>query len=188
MSEPALQYDFISEEEYLFGEELTEISHEYLDGRVYAMSVPTDTHGEIAGSVFAALSPLLAGKRCRPWFGNMRVRIGFPKVVFYIPDVLVACDDPPRDARFREQPLAIWEVISESTKAIDRREKLQAYTTLPTLRHYFIAQQERMEVTHVRREGPGWKEFVFSKADQRLEVPEIGFGITLADMYAEAGL
>lgn len=189
MSEPLLKNEFITEEEYLSGEELTEIPHEYVEGRVFAMSVPTDTHGEISGSLFSALHEHLKGKRCRPWMGNMRVRIAFlNRTIHYIPDVLVACDDPPRDARFREEPLAIFEVVSKSSEATDQREKLLAYTTLPTLQHYFIVRQDRMEIAHIRREGEGWAEFTLTKPDQEIEIPEVGFRLSMQAIYAAAGL
>jgi Uma2 family endonuclease len=188
MGQPALRNQFLTEEEYFSGEELTEEPHEYIDGAVYAMSVPTDTHGVIQQNLGSTLHQHLRGKKCRAWMGNMRVRIGFPKVVHYIPDVLVACDDPPRDPRFREEPLAIFEVLSESTKAIDLREKRFAYTTLPTLRHYFVVRQDRVEITLFRRAGAGWEEFVFTERDQELEIPELGFRIPVTEVYAATGL
>jgi Uma2 family endonuclease len=189
MGTPALKSEFITEEEYLAGEELTEVAHEYIEGRVYAMSVPTDTHGEIAGTVFRRLGDHLQGKKCRPWMGNMRLRIAFlNRTVHYIPDVLVACDDPPRDRRFREQPLAIFEVLSKSTEATDQREKLLAYTTLPSLRHYFIVRQDRMEIAHIRRTDSGWEELTYTKPEQEIEVPEIDFRISLSEVFAAAAL
>ena len=189
MSEAALKKEFITEEEYFANEELTESSHEYLDGRVHAMSVPTDTHGIIAQNNYAALHGHLRGKTCRPWMGNMRVRIAFlNRTIHYIPDVLIACDAPPRDRRFREQPLAIFEVLSKSTESIDQREKLLAYTTLASLRHYFIVRQDRIEITHFRRGETGWEEFTFTKLDQVLEIPEIEFRILVSEGYASAGL
>lgn len=189
MGHAALKNEFLTEEEYLSGEELTEEPHEYLDGRVHAMAVPTDTHGVIAQNIGSALHFFLRGKRCSAWMGNMRVRIAMlNRTIHYIPDVLVACDDPPRDRRFREQPLAIFEVISESTEAIDQREKLFAYTTLPTLRHYFIVQQERMEIAHVRRTETGWEEFAYSDPEHVIEIPEIEFRMNVTEVYAAAGL
>jgi len=185
MNEAVLKQEFISEEDYLAGEELTEIAHEYVEGRVFAMSVPTDTHGEISGNIYAPLHAHLRGKRCRAWMGNMRLRIAFLKrTIHYIPDVLVACDDPPRDRRFREQPLAIFEVLSKTTEAIDQREKLLAYTTLPTLRHYFILRQDRIEISHVKRGDAGWEEFILSGATQELVIPEIDFRLSLAAIYS----
>jgi len=189
MGEAALKHEYISEEDYLAGEELTEVAHEYVEGRVHAMSVPTDTHGVISANIFTSLHTLLRGKRCTAWMGNMRVRIAFlNRTIHYIPDVLVACDDPPRDRRFREQPLAIFEVASQSTAATDQREKLLAYTTIPSLRHYFILQQDRVEIAHIRRTATGWEEFSYSKPAQELEIPEIEFRISVADVYASAGL
>jgi len=188
MGEAAVITEFITEEEYLTGEELTEEKHEYIDGCVYAMSVPTDTHGTISQNLGTALHHLLRGKKCRAWIGTMRVRIAFPRVIHYIPDVLVTCDEPPRDRRFREQPVAIWEVLSKSSEAIDTREKRHAYTTLPTLRHYFMVRQDRVEVKQLRRSGPGWEEWTFTKLDQEIEVPEISFRIALSEIYADSGL
>jgi Uma2 family endonuclease len=136
MGQTAHKRVLISEDEYLLAEERTEVGHEYLDGGLFALAAETDTHGKIAGSTFIALHTHLEGKKCRAWTGNMRVRIAFLKrTIHYIPDVLIACDDPPRDRRFREQPLAIFEVISESTEATDQREKLLACTTRPSFRY-----------------------------------------------------
>ena len=189
MGEAALKNEFITEEGYLSGEQFTEVAHEYVEGHVHAMAVPTDTHGEIAGKLYRKLGDHLDGKKCRAWMGNMRVRIAFlNRTIHYIPDVLIACDDPPRDRRFREQPLAIFEVISESTEATDQREKLLAYTTMPTLRHYFIVRQDRMEIAHIRRTDTGWEEFTYASPGLELEIPEIDFRIAVGAVYSEAGL
>ena len=189
MTQAPIKKLFITEEEYFASEELTEVGHEYVWGRVYAMPVPTDTHGEIAQSILVALHDCLRGKARRAWMGNMRVRIAFlNRTIHYIPDVLVACDDPPRDRRFREQPLAIFEVLSKTTEAIDQREKLLAYTTLVSLRHYFIVRQDRLEITHIRRGESGWEEFTLTKPDQEIEIPEIEFQIAVSEIYAATGL
>jgi Uma2 family endonuclease len=188
MGDAALKNDFLTEEEYLAGEELTEVWHEYVGGRVFAMSVPTDTHGEISGGIYSALFAHLVGKTCRPWMGNMRVRIAFlDRTIHYIPDVMVACDEAPRDRRFREAPLAIFEVVSESSEAIDQREKRLAYTMLPTLRHYFIVQQDRMEIAHVRRVGQDWEEFTLKSPEHAVEIPELDFTLSLATVYSAVG-
>jgi Uma2 family endonuclease len=188
VGEPARKNEFITEEEYLAGEEPTEVAHEYIDGRVHAMSVPTDKHGFISANLFSALRAILQGKNRTAWMGNMRLRIAcLDRPIHSIPDVLVACDHPPRDRRFREQPLAIVEVISQSSEKTDLREKLLAYTALSMLRHYFIVRQDRMEIAHIRRVGERWEEFTFSKPDQEIEIPEIAFRLSVADVYESAG-
>jgi len=40
--------DLISPDEYLEGERLAEVRHEYVDGRVYAMAGTSDDHNRIA--------------------------------------------------------------------------------------------------------------------------------------------
>ena len=119
----------------------------------------------------------------------MRVRLAFlNRTIHYNPDVLVACDNPPRDRRFREQPLAIFEVLSKSTESTDQREKLLAYTTLVSLRHYFIVRQECIEITHIRRGDAGCEEFTLTKPDQEIEIPEIEFRLAVGEVYAGTGL
>ena len=44
----------ISEQEYLDGELLSEVKHEFIDGSVYAMAEASADHGRIAGNLFAA--------------------------------------------------------------------------------------------------------------------------------------
>ena len=46
--------DVISEEEYLQGEAVSDIKHEYIDGYVYAMSGAKAAHNRIAGNIHAA--------------------------------------------------------------------------------------------------------------------------------------
>ncbi|MFZ4765791.1 MAG: Uma2 family endonuclease [Roseimicrobium sp.] len=103
-----------------------ETHFEFVDGRIYALATPTDTHRYISGAIFAALFEHLKGKRpCRVFKGDMKLRISFPqRKAHCIPDVMVACDPEPRDRRYREEPLLLVEVLSESTRGTDEREKL----------------------------------------------------------------
>ena len=43
------------EYQYLRLESTSDIKHEYIDGKVYAMAGATDTHVTIAGNIFALL-------------------------------------------------------------------------------------------------------------------------------------
>ncbi len=48
-------------EEYLAGEQTSEIKHEYLDGQIYAMAGNSDVHNLIVGNLFALLHGELRG-------------------------------------------------------------------------------------------------------------------------------
>ena len=45
----------ISVEEYLKGEKISPVRHEYIEGEVYAMAGTSDNHSRIAGNIYVAL-------------------------------------------------------------------------------------------------------------------------------------
>ena len=179
-----------TEEEYLAGTGLDlELRYEYVRGRVYAMATPSAAHAEISSNIFVPLHTLLKGKPCRAYKGEMALRINFlGKPAFYIPDVMIACDAHPKSSNFREEPLVLAEVMSPSTTGNDLREKLLAYTAIPSLRHYLIINQEKAEVFHYQRGGTGWTELTLTAGDDRIVLPELDFSLTMAGLYVESGI
>jgi len=61
--------------EYLEGEQVSDIRHEYVDGQVYAMSGGTNNHAKIAGNAFGALWNALRGSPCRPFGAGTKIRV-----------------------------------------------------------------------------------------------------------------
>jgi len=64
--------------------------HELVDGWLYAMVSETLRHERIALNLAAALSAHLAGGACRPYKGDLKLRLGDG---FHYPDTIVRCDD-----------------------------------------------------------------------------------------------
>ena len=178
---------FYTEEEFLAGkDQLPDASYEFVDGRIYAMSYASDKHEFVAGNIFARLHGHLRGKKCRAFKGGMLVRLKMlGRVINYLPDVMVACDERTGNRLYREEPLAIFEVLSPSTQAIDQREKLLAYGTIPSLRHYIILHQDRIALMHMKRSGETWEETFVTDPEAPVELPEIGFSMRVADIYDE---
>lgn len=92
----------------------------------------------------------------------MKLRVGPDG---YYPDVMVACGEPP-DERFETAPCLLVEILSPSTHVIDRREKLAAYTRIPSMRTYVIADPDtpRLEV-HRRHDDDHWTQAVLGAGD-----------------------
>src|SRR5436190_24158707 len=158
----AIKSEFISVEDYLAGEETSEIKHEYVGGVVYAMAGASKQHNLIALNIYTALRQRLRGG-CRAFVSDVKVRIEtLGDEVFYYPDVMVACD--PRDAHrlFSQYPRILIEVSSESTERLDRNEKRLAYQTIETIEGYLIVAQGRIQVTVFRRANK-WNPEVFPK-------------------------
>ena len=59
---PAKKYDLISEQEYLNGELLSEIRHEYIDGAIYALVGRTFNHARLVGNFARKIGNHLEGK------------------------------------------------------------------------------------------------------------------------------
>ncbi len=53
---------FITIEDYLAGEEISDIKHEYIGGTVHAMAGASNRHNTIAGNRFASLHGLTSRK------------------------------------------------------------------------------------------------------------------------------
>ena len=184
---PKIEAD-LTPEEYIAGELLSEVRHEYISGRVYAMAGASENHNYIAGNFFAELHVHLRGKKCAPFMNDMKARIRDARdESYYYPDVMVNCDPAGQQTYFCNTPALIVEVLTPSTEAIDRREKLTAYRRIPSLHTYILAEQERREVTVYRRLPEGWEKTILTGADT-LTVPELEFSTTLNAIYARTGL
>lgn len=182
-----------TEEEYLAGVGLDpNVRYEYVRGKVYAMATASGAHAEISSSLFVPLYQHLRGKPCRVFKGEMSVRINFlGKPAFYVPDIMVACDDKPSSINFREEPLILVEVMSPSTTYVDLREKLLAYTPIPTLRHYLVLSQAKIEIHHWHRTGEIWDDSslrLLTSPEEVVHLPELDFSITVREIYENAGL
>ena len=112
----------ISEQEYLDGEFISDIKHEYIDGQVYAMAGAHRHHVLLADNMNSMLWQHLRAKPCQPYSSDMKVKIG--KNYFY-PDVLVDCTD--FEGYFTETPTIIVEVLSNSTRQHDKTFKRDLY-------------------------------------------------------------
>ena len=149
-----------SVEDYLAGEKISPVKHEYVEGEVYAMAGSSDTHNMIAGDIYAALLVHLRNSKCQPFFGDIKVRV--TSKVYYYPDVLVSCEENPEDAHFRNSPILIIEVTSPSTKHIDRREKLLFYQQMPSVQEYAVIDQHKIKIEiHRRQPNGGWITYYF---------------------------
>ncbi len=168
--------------EYLEGEIKAELRHEYVAGTAYAMGGASSAHNIVSGNLFAALHRHLRGGPCRVFMADMKLRIRQAgDESYYYPDVMVACH-PEDDARyFREQPILIAEVLSESTESIDRREKRLIYPRIPSLEAYLILEQAR-PAAELHRRADGWAAF-YLQAPDTLTLDCLHFSLPLAELY-----
>ncbi len=172
----------ISVEEYLDGEEISDVKYEYFDGEVYAMAGTSQNHNRIARNIVNALSNHLQDSPCEPYIENVKVRAA--EDVFYYPDVLVTCEGEFKNKYFCEEPVLIVKVISPSTEQIDRREKLRAYQQMPSVIEYVIIEQEKIWVeTHRRQANGSWITYFYSRNDTEFALESVGLTLQLSEVY-----
>jgi Uma2 family endonuclease len=180
-----VQDERLTPAQYLEIERRSEIKHEYIDGRMYAMSGANEPHVTIAVNIATSLKNQMRGRDCRVYMADMRVKID-PSGRYTYPDLAAVCGE----RRFEDaevdtllNPSVIVEVLSDSTQAYDRGEKFDHYRKIESLREYVLVTQNSMRVDHyVLRDGQ-WVFSALTTAEERLAMPSIGCEISLADIY-----
>ncbi len=186
MSSPA-PTRLITVEDYLAGEAVSPIRHEYVAGEVFAMAGATEEHATIALNLAALLRAHVRGGPCRVYIADMKLRVATANAFFY-PDVFVTCD--PADAAeplTKHHPRVICEVLSESTEAYDRGGKFAAYRGLESLSEYLLIDSRRRTVEVFRRQPDGWL-LAPVPPDGRLGLASIGFDCALDALYEDVVL
>ena len=182
--EAAVAQPFISVEEYLDGEPSSLVRHEYVGGAVYAMAGASKDHNQICENLWSTIDAHLgAPSLCRVFASDLKVRLLIScEDIFYYPDVMVACDPRDTDPHSVYFPKLIIEVLSPSTEQTDRREKLLAYRTIPSLDEYVMVAQDRIEVTLFRR-ADAWQPARFGRLDQAVRLASLDLDLPVAAIY-----
>jgi Uma2 family endonuclease len=174
----------VSVEDYLAGELVSEVKHEYLGGYVYAMAGARNVHNRIATNVLGVLHAKLRGKTCQPYNSDTKIRVNLPTHVrFYYPDVSVVCDSNPPDDSYQDQPVVVVEILSNKTRRIDHGEKKDSYLNLPTLSVYLLIEQDFPAVIVYRRTDQGFIQETYTEWDAAVSLAEIAADLSLAEIY-----
>ena len=184
-----------SVEEYLALERSTQERHTYLDGHIFKMSGESEAHGDICVNVIAELRTQLRRTPCRVWTKDAKIRSGpqrpkpgSRKGLFSYPDIVVVCGerqylDEHRDVLLN--PTVIIEVLSPSTEAFDRNEKLRRFRLyLPTLVDYVLIEQNAPAIVHYRRQTDGlWVVAFADGLDSSVYLASINCQLSLEEVY-----
>ena len=176
----AKKSDPITVEEYLNGELISEVKHEYVDGQVYAMAGASVNHNTISGNVFSAFHLHLKNSFCRAFASDMKVKTSVGN--YRYPDVLAVCDnDFIENNHVTQTPVILVEVISRSTRKIDERDKFLEYINIPTLKEYVIVEQDVVDIT-VYRKSDDWHSKHYFLGDE-IHFESIDLILSVEDIY-----
>ncbi|MEM6654468.1 MAG: Uma2 family endonuclease [Planctomycetota bacterium] len=177
-------------EEYLALEAQSDVRHEYYDGELFAMAGGTLTHSLIKVNAGSAMSALLRERGCLVCNSDMMVFC--PTGLRTYPDLSIVCERP-RCEDDREvvllNPLAIFEVLSETTEAYGRGKKFDHYQSIASLREYVLVSQDRPHVDRfTRQEGGEWLLAKYEGLQATVTLPSLGCSVPMAEVFAGVDL
>ncbi len=183
MSQLAYTQNYISIEEYLEGEVISKVKHEYIDGEVFAMAGASRKHNLISGNIFSDLKNKLKQNKssCEIYSSDMKVKVSLSSTSFFYPDVMVVCDTDDEDDYYQNTPKLIVEVISKSTRRNDFTTKMMSYFNIPSLEEYVLIEQDFCQV-YVYRKNENWKSTAYFLGDE-INFESIDTIISVEDIY-----
>lgn len=174
----------VSVDEYLKQEQSSDVRHEYVSGRIFAMVGSTEAHNTIVMNIALAVGSKIKASGCRLFVSDMKIRV---KAVdsFYYPDLMVTCEPFSAKSVYKTSPNLIVEVLSPSTADIDRREKLLAYKTIVGLNQYAIVYQDERKIELYTRVGSDWKVNLYQGKDPLVFKPTtaLELAVSLDEIY-----
>ena len=175
-----------SPQEYLELEEQTEQRHEYLDGKITPMAGAKPNHNQLAVNLVSALNYGLKKKPFRVYMSDLRLWIPDYRLYTY-PDVMVV-NTPLVFAENRQDtitnPLAIAEILSDSTEKYDRGDKFRMYRSVPSLREYLLVSQTAIQVEKFsKNESQQWVLSEYAGKTSKIIFDSFEFEISLDELY-----
>lgn len=167
--------------DFLAWEERQQPRYEFDGLEPVAMTGGTLGHDQITFNIRKALDARLAGKRCRPFGPNVKIIVDGH--VRY-PDALVVCQPVSLDATVVENPVVVFEVLSEGTGKTDLIDKNREYRATVSIQRYVILQQTHAAAIAFVRRDQDWLAEIAAGADAVLHLPEIGIEVPLTEVYA----
>ena len=169
----------MSLQEYLAFEDRSALRHEYVAGEVFAMSGATTRHNLITLNIVSALRGPARTRGCQVFATDVKLRVADR---IYYPDVILACGSAAAVEQIVEAPALVAEVTSPSTRATDRREKLDGYRRIPSLQAYLIVDQRRRHALVYARQPDGeWEREELTDGEIRL--PVLDAVLAVDDLY-----
>ncbi len=151
------KYPIIDVEDYLILDRNSKNArYEYLDGELRVFAGGNNYHSAIIANLTGILGRWLENSPC--WVFSSDILLHLSESRYVHPDVTVSCDE--RDQELDDMihfPCLVIEVLSPTTEASDRGEKLFYYQECPTIQEYVLVDSQSIRIEVYHREEDGWK-------------------------------
>ena len=178
MSQSQSYHPYINIKDYLADELERDIKHELIAGQLVMMAGASVNHERISVNILTEFRNHLKNSDCEPFGSDMKLRIGSN---FFYPDAMVDCDFDEAQPYYTNSPCIIVEVLSKSTRRIDKTSKRLAYMNLASLQEYVLIEQDFVDI-EVMRKSEGWVSEHYYLGDS-VTFNAIGLNLAVADIY-----
>jgi Uma2 family endonuclease len=177
---------YYSPQEYLELETAAESKSEYYKGKIIPIAGITPNHNQIAGNFSSALNFAFKGQPAQVFMSDLRLWIPQTRLFTY-PDVMVVSGELEYAEGRKDtitNPVAIAEVLSDSTEDYDRGKKFKLYRSIPSLREYILIAQSEMQVEQFSQTDDNkWILSEYEGENAVLTLTSLPFQIALPDIY-----
>ncbi len=166
-------------ESFLVWEDRQPLRHEFDGSRAIAKTGGTAAHALIQVNLAIAVGGRLRGAPCRFVGNDLKIQVA-GRIRY--PDGFVYCARHQADRKVIDEPVVIFEVLSDTTSSTDFITKNAEYAATPSVRRYVVLAQDAIGGTMFERVGEDWIGRLLS-ADGVLSMPEIGIEVPMAEFY-----
>jgi len=169
----------MTREEFLDWEARQPLRYEFDGFQPVAMAGGTEEHAAIQRNLAIAVGGRLRGKPCRFYGSDLKVDTG---ETFRYPDGFVVCSPAVRRRAAIDDPVVIFEVMSDESAQRDLFIKNRQYAAMPSVLRYIVLAQDDMAGVMYERIGTDWIGHLLN-AGSTLRMPEVDIEVPLAEFY-----
>lgn len=172
--------------EYFHHDQRSDDKLEYFYGTIVAQAGATARHNTIVANVIGHLFPQLRRQGCRIYPSDLRIQ-AVDQHVYTYPDLTIVCG-PPHFLEPSEltliNPTIIMEILSPSTAAKDRNEKLVYYRSIESLQEYILIDQNSAYVQrYTRQTAHFWYVHLTDTLAADISLEAVGVSIPMSAIY-----
>jgi Uma2 family endonuclease len=172
--------------EYLEIETQSELRHEFINGEMIPMAGGTTNHNEIITNLCLLLKPSLRQQKGKIYIENVRLHIPDYSMFTY-PDVMIMAEEPiyyGENKTTVTNPMALIEVLSNSTRDYDLGRKFECYRSLDSLQEYVLIEPEKTLIMIYRRSSnKHWLLDILDTSTDILRLESVTVEMPLSDIY-----
>lgn len=172
-------------EEYFALEETSLEKYEFYRGEIFAMSGAREIHNLIVSNLIYTFKLQMKGRPCAVYPSDMRVMVDEYNHYTY-PDISVVCgkrDFTDEKKMTLVNPIAIAEVLSDSTEGYDRGKKFHAYRNIPSLQVYILISTNYKQIEVFTKLESGTWNLTEPDKEGRIHISPLECSLDLKDVY-----